>query len=115
MDANITISLEEFPDLGGTMSREIVGEVTPVPKIIVGESFTLSTSRSLQRRPYSLKTRKHSVFKNEGCRAFTRQPYLTEPDPILLYRILPDHAAKLPIPHQCVLHSTFAPAIELDC
>src|ERR1700675_140680 len=26
MDANITISLEEFPDLGGTMSREIVGD-----------------------------------------------------------------------------------------
>jgi hypothetical protein len=33
-------------------------------------------------------TRKHSVFKNEGCRALTRQPslslyYRTEPDPIL--------------------------------
>ena len=26
MDANITISLEEFPDLGSTMSREIVGD-----------------------------------------------------------------------------------------
>jgi len=26
MDANITISLQEFPDLGGTMSREIIGD-----------------------------------------------------------------------------------------
>jgi hypothetical protein len=26
MDANITISLEEFPDLGGTMRREIIGD-----------------------------------------------------------------------------------------
>src|SRR5271165_2740308 len=26
MEANITISLEEFPDLGSTMSREIVGD-----------------------------------------------------------------------------------------
>ena len=26
MDANITISLEEFPDLGGTMGREIIGD-----------------------------------------------------------------------------------------
>ena len=26
MDANITISLEKFPDLGGTMGREIVGD-----------------------------------------------------------------------------------------
>src|ERR1700724_3586672 len=26
MDANITISVDEFPDLGGTMSREIVGD-----------------------------------------------------------------------------------------
>jgi hypothetical protein len=27
---------------------------------------------------------KHSVFKkNEGCRAITRQPYITAPDPIL--------------------------------
>ncbi len=57
--------------------------VTPVSKIIVGESFTLSTSRSLQRRPYSLKTRKHSVFKNEGCRAFTRQPYRAGPNLII--------------------------------
>src|SRR5258708_35586281 len=26
MDANITISLQELPDLGGTMSREIIGD-----------------------------------------------------------------------------------------
>src|ERR1700751_6231028 len=26
MDANITISPQEFPDLGGTMSREIIGD-----------------------------------------------------------------------------------------
>jgi hypothetical protein len=26
MDSNITISLQELPDLGGTMSREIVGD-----------------------------------------------------------------------------------------
>ena len=26
MDANITIALQEFPDLRGTMSREIIGD-----------------------------------------------------------------------------------------
>ena len=26
MDANITIALQKFPDLGGTMSREIIGD-----------------------------------------------------------------------------------------
>jgi len=89
--------------------------VTPVPKIIVGESFTLSTSRSLQRRPYSLKTRKHSVFKNEGCpllHGSLTLPSRTQSYYIGSYRT---HAAELPIPHQCVQHSTFAPAIELDC
>ena len=53
---------------------------------------------------------KHKILKrqrrceNEGCRAITRQPYITEPDPILSHRILPDpRDLELPIPHECVL------------
>ena len=31
MDANVTISLQEFPDLGSPMSREIIGDDMNVP------------------------------------------------------------------------------------
>jgi len=44
--------------------------------------------------------------------ALLRQPYITEPDPILWYRILPDaRHLELPIPHHCVLRIRFRGSI----
>src|SRR4029077_9850228 len=56
MDANITISLEEFPDLGGTMSREIVGDDMNFL------CWCPSSGSTLQH--FSFRRRNHNTFRH---------------------------------------------------